>query len=147
VAELLDAHRDEFTQALRELDGRAQYVVRGRYVERAILKEILTENREAAELREQIRSADPDATRNERIRLGEIIGNAIEAERQEDTRAFTRAAEGSFVASSLRQPTHELDAVCVSFLLDIGQEDEPPAGPVGARRARTGVRRAARHPA
>jgi hypothetical protein len=33
--ELLEAHRDEFTQALQELEGRAQFVVQGRYLERA----------------------------------------------------------------------------------------------------------------
>jgi hypothetical protein len=124
VEELLEAHRDEFTTALRELEGRDQYVVRGRYVESAILNEILTENREAAELREQIRGADPDASRNEQIRLGEIIGAAIEAKRQEDTNEFVEAVQGSYVAGSLREPTHELDAVYVAFLVEDDQADE-----------------------
>ena len=124
MEELLDAHRDEFTAALRELDGRSQYVVRGRYLEPAILKEILTENREAAELAEQIRGADPDAARNEQIRLGMIITSAIEAKRQEDTSAFVEAAQGSYVAGSLREPTHELDAVYVAFLVEDDQADE-----------------------
>jgi Gas vesicle synthesis protein GvpL/GvpF len=124
VEELLEAHRDEFTAALRELEGRAQYVVRGRYLEPAILREILTENREAAELREQIRGAGPDAARNEQIRLGEIINDAIDAKRQQDTNAFVQAAQGSYVAGSLREPTHELDAVYVSFLVEDDQADE-----------------------
>jgi hypothetical protein len=123
MEELLEAHRDEFTTALRELDGRTQYVVRGRYLEPAILKEILTENREAAELAEQIRGADPDAARNEQIRLGEIITSAIEAKRQEDTNAFVEAAQGSYVAGSLREPTHELDAVYIAFLVEDDQAD------------------------
>ena len=122
--ELLEAHRDEFTAALQELDGRAQYVVRGRYLEPAILKEILTENREAAELAEQIRGADPDAARNEQIRLGEIITSAIEAKRRDDTNEFVQAAQGSYVAGSLREATHELDAVYVAFLVEDDQADE-----------------------
>jgi hypothetical protein len=122
--ELLEAHRDEFTKALRELEGRAQYVVRGRYLEPALLKEILTENREAAQLAEQIRGVDPDAARNEQIRLGEIITGAIEAKRQEDTSALVEAAQGTYVAGSLREPTHELDAVYVSFLVEDDQVDE-----------------------
>jgi gas vesicle protein GvpL/GvpF len=36
VEELLAAHRDEFAEALRELEGRAQFVVRGRYLEEAV---------------------------------------------------------------------------------------------------------------
>src|SRR5256714_9217272 len=34
--ELLDANHDEFAAALRQLEGRAEYIVRGRYVEQAI---------------------------------------------------------------------------------------------------------------
>jgi hypothetical protein len=121
--ELLDPHRQEFTQALRELEGRVQYVIRGRYVEQAILGDILAENREAAELREQIRGADPDATRHERMRLGEIISNALQAERQKDTRALLEAAKGTYADSSVREPTHELDAVYVAFLVDADEAD------------------------
>jgi hypothetical protein len=122
--ELLEEHHDDFARALQELEGKAQYVVRGRYEEQAILKEILSEDREAAELREQLRDSDPDATRDQRIRLGEIINNAVEAKREQDTRAVLSAVEGHVAASSLREPTHELDAVYVALLVDTGKEDE-----------------------
>jgi hypothetical protein len=124
VEELLQPHHDEFTQALRELDGRVQYVVRGRYVERAILSEILSGNREAAELRERIRDGDPDATRDERIQLGEIINNAVAAKREEDTRALLSAMEEHCVASFVREPSHELDAVSVAFLVEASKGNE-----------------------
>lgn len=122
--ELLEPHHDDFAEALRELEGRVQYVVRGRYVERAILNEIMTENRQAAELRERIRDTDPDATRDERIRLGEIINNAIDAKRREDTRALAEAAEGKYADSSVREPTHEFDAAYVAFLVDARKADD-----------------------
>ena len=60
--ELLAPHHDEFLAALNELGGRVEYVVKGRYVERAILAEILSHNAEAAQLRDQIRGADADAS-------------------------------------------------------------------------------------
>jgi hypothetical protein len=123
VAELLRPHRDEFVQALQELDGRVQYLVRGRYAEDALLEEILSDNREAAELREAIRGSDPDATREQRIRLGEIVSNAIEAKREEDTRTLLAAVEGHCVALSVREPTHELDAANVACLTETGEED------------------------
>jgi hypothetical protein len=124
AGELLQPHHDEFMKALQELEGRIQYLVRGRYEEQAILKEILSENREAAELREQIRGTDPDATRDQRIRLGEIISNAIEAKREQDTQTLLSAMEGHCVASAVRKPTHELDAVYVAFLIETGKENE-----------------------
>ncbi len=124
ASELLDAHRDQFAKALRELEGRVQYLVRGRYVEQAILKEILSDNREAAQLAEQIRGSDPDATRDARIRLGEIINDAIAAKRADDTQALLTAMEGHVVAGSVREPTHELDAADAAFLVDADKAGE-----------------------
>ena len=122
--ELLDTNRDEFAEALRLLEGRAQYMVRGRYVEQAILEEILSGNSGAARLRERIRGADRDATRELRIQLGEIINNAIASKRQADTRVLVSAMKDHCVASSVRTETSELDAVYVAFLVEAGQVGE-----------------------
>lgn len=124
ISELLEAHEDEFTRALDELDGRTEYVVKGRYVESAILEEILSENRQAAQLKNQIKDADPDATRAVRMQLGEIVNQAIEAKRQADTRMLGDRMAGHCAASLVRVPTSELDAVHIAFLLDDGQESE-----------------------
>jgi hypothetical protein len=122
--ELLEEHRDEFFGALEELDGLAEYVVKGRYVERAILNEVLSENRDAARLRDQIRGADSDATRDARIRLGEIIHNAITQKREQDTRALGQAMAEHCEASLVRDPTHERDAVHVAFLVRLSQDKD-----------------------
>jgi hypothetical protein len=124
VSELLEPHRDEFAAVLEDLEDRAEYVVKGQYVESAILEEILSEDSEAAELREQIRGRDADATREERIRLGEIISNAVAAKREEDTRQLLSALEDHAVASLVRDPTDELEAVNVAFLVDEDKADE-----------------------
>src|ERR1700730_10989806 len=112
VEELLEPHQDDFAAALEELEGRAEYVVKGRYVERAILAEILSEASEAAQLRDQ------------RIQLGEIINNAVAARREEDTRLLLSAAADHCEASFVRDPTHEMDAVNVAFLVDEDKADE-----------------------
>jgi Gas vesicle synthesis protein GvpL/GvpF len=122
--ELLEEHRDEFAAALEELEGRVEYRIRGRFAERAVLEEILSQDPEAAQLREQIRGKDADATREERIRLGEVINHAIEAKREEDTRALLARMADQSVASAVREPTHELDAVHVAFLVEADKADE-----------------------
>jgi hypothetical protein len=122
--ELLDDHRDEFSEALRELDGRAEYVVTGRYVEQAILEEVLSQNKHAGRLGDQIRGADPDATRDARIELGEIINDAVGEKREKDTRTLGKAMADHCEASLVRDPTHELDAVHVAFLVQVEQEDQ-----------------------
>jgi hypothetical protein len=124
VSELLEPNHDEFAAALDELEGRMEYLVRGRYDEQAILEEILSENEEAAQLRERIHGADADATRDERIRLGELINSAVEAKREEDTQQLLAAMEERAVASVVRDPSHELDAVNVAFLIEEDAEDE-----------------------
>jgi hypothetical protein len=124
VSELLDPNRDEFAAALEELEGRAEYVVKGQYVESAILEEILSEDSEAAGLRDQIRGQDADATREERIRLGEIISNAVAAKREEDTQQLLSVMENHVVASVVRDPTDELDAVNVAFLVNDDKADD-----------------------
>ena len=121
--ELLGPHYDEFAAALQQLDGHTEYVVKGRYVEQAVLQEVLAENPEAGELSQQIRGADPDITRDQRIQLGEMIGNAIEAKRQADTRALGDALSGQVAASVVRPPTHELDSVYVAFLVETGKAE------------------------
>jgi hypothetical protein len=123
ISELLQGHHDEFAAALDELEGRAEYLVKGRYVESAILEEILSEDSEAADLREQVHGKDADATRQERIRLGEIISNAIGAKREQDTRLLVSRMAGRSAASVIREPSHELDAVNVAFLLDEDKAD------------------------
>jgi hypothetical protein len=122
--ELLEAHHDEFAQALDELDGRAEYVIKGRYVEQAILDEVLSENDEAAQLREEIRGANEDATRDVRIQLGEIINEAITAKREKDTQALLDAMADKCVASAVQEPAHELDAGNVAFLIDTSREKD-----------------------
>ena len=125
VAEdLLAANHDEFDDALEELEGRAQFVVKGRYVEQAILSEVLSENRQAGHLADKLRKVDPDASRDARIKLGEIINGAVEVKRRKDTRALGDAMEGHCVASVVREPTHELDAVHVAFLVETDGESE-----------------------
>jgi hypothetical protein len=125
VDELLAPHCEEFTAALRELEGSVQYVVKGRYVEKAILPEILSENSQAAELADEISKApDDDATRDVRIQLGEIVSNAIAAKREADTRKLGEALDSYCASSSVREPTHEQDAVHVALLVDRSKEDD-----------------------
>jgi hypothetical protein len=122
--ELLQPFHDEFSAALDQLDGVAEYVVKGRYVEPRILEEVLSENPQAQRLREQIRDKDPDATRDARIQLGEFISDAISAKREKDTRALQDAMADHCTASFAREPTHEDDAVHVAFLVTADEEKE-----------------------
>jgi hypothetical protein len=122
--ELLAAHRDEFRAALDELDGKAEYVVKGRYDSSTILTEVLEQNQQAARLREQIRDKSEDATRNERIALGELISNDIAARREADTRRVAELLNERGIDVYIRQPTHEDDAVHLACLSETRRQGE-----------------------
>ncbi|WUD64511.1 GvpL/GvpF family gas vesicle protein [Nocardia sp. NBC_00508] len=122
--ELLEAHRDEFRAALEELEGRAQFVIKGRYVEGTVLREVLDENAEAAQLRDEIRDKPEDATRNARIALGEIVNQAVTTKRAEDTRRMLALLEPLTSLVNQREPTHEEDAGHVAILLELSRQSE-----------------------
>ncbi|MEU6645331.1 GvpL/GvpF family gas vesicle protein [Saccharomonospora sp. NPDC046836] len=122
--ELLAQHQDDFVAALGALEGRAEYVLKGRYEEQAILREVLAENEDAVHLREAIRDKPADATRNERIALGELITNVIAAKREADIRMAVGALRELDVTVAVREPTHERDAVHLACLTDVAKQPE-----------------------
>ncbi|TDE34754.1 GvpL/GvpF family gas vesicle protein [Nonomuraea mesophila] len=124
VEELLAPHHDEFQAALDELEGRAEYVVKGRYVERAVLSEIMNEHPQVAQLREQIKDQPEEVTRDARIQIGEIVDQAINAKREADTQAALDAVTPVSALTSLRDPSHELDAVHLAVLVETDRQNE-----------------------
>lgn len=84
AGELLGEHEAELAAALDELDGCVQYSVRGRYEEQVVLREVITDNAEIAELRERTRDVPEEVSYQDRVRLGELVVQAIQerAERE-----------------------------------------------------------------
>ncbi|BCL14287.1 GvpL/GvpF family gas vesicle protein [Micromonospora sagamiensis] len=124
VHDLLDAHRDRFRTALEEFEGRTQYTVRGRFQEAELIGAVLAENPAAAQLAEQVRGRPEAASREQRIRLGEIISQAVELRREAETRELVDVLGPVTVTSTVRPPGHELDALHVAFLVDADRVDE-----------------------
>jgi hypothetical protein len=124
VDELLEPYQEEFLAALNELEGRAEYVVKGRYIERAVLTEVLAENAEAAGLRDEVRSRPEEATRNARMRLGEIIAGAVEAKRETDTQVAVQELRPLYSMAVIREPSHEQDAVHLAVLAETARQRE-----------------------
>ncbi|GIG92824.1 GvpL/GvpF family gas vesicle protein [Plantactinospora endophytica] len=121
VSELLAVRHDEYKAALAELEGRVEYVVRARYVERALLAGVLAEEPEAADLRDQLRGLPEDAAVELRIRLGEIVAQAVEAHRAADTERLVEALGPYCLADAPLPAHHEQDAARVAFLVERGR--------------------------
>lgn len=122
--ELLAEYHDLFADALKELEGRAEFIVLGRYVEDAVLTEVLSENTVAASLRDQIHDMPEDSSHDLRIRLGDLVNAAVEAKRRVDTGRAIDGLTPHSAASAVRPPSHEQDAVHAAFLVELSKEKE-----------------------
>lgn len=122
--ELLAPNHDDFRGALNDLEGYAQFVIRGRYAQDTLLREILDENADAARLRAEIRDKPEEVTRDARIALGEIVNQSIEAKRAADTRAIVAALGELEPTVRERQPTHEEEAAHLAVLIELSRQEE-----------------------
>jgi hypothetical protein len=124
IEELLATYHDDFAAALAELEGRVEYAVRGRYAEEVLLGEVLAENAEAAELRAQIRGRPEEETADLRIRLGEMVNQAVEAKRAADTQRVVDVLAPIATQAAVLPATHEEDAANVAFLVETARQEE-----------------------
>jgi hypothetical protein len=116
--ELLDPHRDQLEAQLEEMDGKIEVNVKAMYEERALLTEVVSEHPEIAELREAIKGQPADATHFERIRLGELVAQAVNSKREADADAILERLARHVVAVEVGDPVHERMALNASFLID-----------------------------
>lgn len=116
--ELLAPHRDELEAQLREMDGKVEVNLKVLHDEETILREILAEIPEAAELRNSIQGKPEDATYYERIRLGELIAQALEDKREQAGPAIVARLSEHAAAVRVGDPAHERMALNASFLVE-----------------------------
>jgi hypothetical protein len=124
AAELLEPHYAEFSAALQELEGYQEYIVKGRYVQETILREILAEDPQAAALAAQTRDADPATSREGQIQLGEIISERLADKRALDTQQLGDALASRASMSVVRPAADELEAVHAAFLVKATDVDQ-----------------------
>jgi predicted signal transduction protein with EAL and GGDEF domain len=83
-SDLLEARHDELAKVLKKFEDRVQMTLKVTYDENAVLREIIENEAEISQLREQSRQGPEDATRDARVRLGELISIALEQRRGRD---------------------------------------------------------------
>jgi Gas vesicle synthesis protein GvpL/GvpF len=111
ATELLDAHREELTEELESFAPYVELDVRAICPEDELLASIVAERRDIAELRGATEYSD-------RIRLGELIAQAV-AERKEDvTRRLVAELEPLAAASALNDPLHDQMLANAAFLVE-----------------------------
>lgn len=99
--EVLEPHHDAFVAALVELSGRTQFMVRARYLADVMLREVLAEEPAVVRLQQQLRpkAGGPDPVA--RVRLGELVAQAVAAKRAVDATVLAEALRPHAVAGRL----------------------------------------------
>jgi hypothetical protein len=118
VDELLAPRHARFASALAALDCQAQFTLKARYVEQAVLREVVEQEPPIANLRERVHGLPVDASWYERIQLGELIAGAVARRREADSAALV--SELSPYASSVawKAPAAEDGVVDAALLVD-----------------------------
>jgi Gas vesicle synthesis protein GvpL/GvpF len=116
TAELLRARAAELQELLAALDGRVELSLSGTYDER-IFGEVVAEQPEIAALRERVRGRDENATYYDRIRLGELVAQAMAAKRQHDTEQVLAKLRPLADDVRVGDAAHERSVLSASFLV------------------------------
>ena len=101
-----------------------QLRVRVLYENDAGLREIVAEDREIAQLREEVRGKPEDATYYDRIRLGELISQALDRKRADDGEIVMKRLESLCVDHVAEPAVHEQMVLNVSALVERARLDE-----------------------
>lgn len=122
--ELLGEHEADLAAALDELEGRVQYNVKGRYEEDVVLREVVAEDPEIAELRERTRDVPEEASYQDRVRLGELVVQAIQ-ERADREGADLHDRLAALAAAAVTHESNEPEQVLDSaFLVERDRTEE-----------------------
>ncbi|WP_028936465.1 GvpL/GvpF family gas vesicle protein [Pseudonocardia spinosispora] len=118
VEELLAPNHDHFLQVLTALEGRVQFTLKGRYEQDTVLRELLRDNTEIRELRDQVGELPEDASYYDRVRLGELIVAELERRRDDEAAGILDRLEPTVVDLAARHPATPEDVINVAFLVE-----------------------------
>jgi len=114
---LLESHGEALRAQLHELAGKVEMSVRVLYEEQPLMRGLVAQHREIAELRDRVALQAPDATYYERIRLGELVAEALERRREADAAELLEELSAVSLAVNVGASTHERVALSASFLV------------------------------
>jgi hypothetical protein len=116
--ELLSEHRAELESQLDDLEGKVELNLKAIYDEDVLMSEVVRQSRPIAELRESLQGQPEDATYYERIRLGEMVAEEVNAKREQDGQQILARLEPLALRVDVGDPIHERMALNASFLVE-----------------------------
>jgi hypothetical protein len=116
--ELLAAHEDALSEQLDAFDGLVELDIKVTCPEDVLLRGVLSERPDLAEMRERIRALPDDASYFDRVALGEQVAAAVEDARRALLKRVTGRLEPLALSTAVSEPAHEQMLVNVAFLVE-----------------------------
>lgn len=129
IRKLLKKRRQEFKQLLADLDGTVELGLKALWRdEKAVFGEIADREKDIARLRDSLRGKPPLASHYERIRLGEMVKEALERQRKVEAQSIL-APLRQIAQRTIENPVI-VDRMIINaaFLVDKGREEELDRG-------------------
>lgn len=124
ASELIDPRHDELKQLLDRVEGRVQMTLKVYYDEDAVLREIVDDVPELRELRKKMSEGPEEATRDIRVRIGEIVSNGLEERRQRDTAEILEHLKPVSIAAVTEGLEKEFMVLHAPFLVERERQQE-----------------------
>lgn len=124
VVEFLEVQEGELGEVLALLEGRRQFNLRAKYVEDAVLAELVTLDPEIRDLHERTREMPEDASYPDRVRLGELVVRGLEQRGAEDAALLLDTVLPRVVEHVDRTASNPSVVLDVALLVDESQGDE-----------------------
>jgi len=117
VRELLEGRADELRVELDAFEPYVELDLRVICPEEVLLRAVVAERRDVATLRDAIGGKPPDAAYYDRIRLGELVAEAVSAKRETLTSRVAAKLEPLAVATDVGEALHEEMLANLAFLV------------------------------
>jgi hypothetical protein len=124
VEDLLVPNEQHFAGLLDELTGRAQFNLRATYHPDVALAEVVSTDPAVAALRQRTRDLPEDTAYGDRVRLGELVAQAMEDKRAADLDALLGAILPFTAAHSVRVGSGLDQLADVALLVDDDRREE-----------------------
>ena len=123
VDELLAPRHDELVSRLAGLAGKVQITVKGEFDEERLMRAVVDASPAVARLRERVRGVPEAAAYYDRIRLGQLIAEAVEDARERCTARVFERLQPLAAAVSRERTSSVHSAVNAAFL--VAHDSEP----------------------
>lgn len=114
--ELLGPRHEHFEALLEQVAGKVQLTLRGRYLLDTVLEEVVAADPRIAHLRERTAGLTEEESYYDRIRLGELVAQAVDVRRDRDAQSIV-AALAPHVEDYLLRDTSGMDGLVELALL------------------------------